>query len=77
MFLKVLKEMIPTLSLQAACHYLLCVSVSFITIPAKFSLYPHSVFPQKLVNDQSFGIMDLLRPTVQRTRGFFSVSIKN
>jgi len=48
---EVLKEMIPTLSLQAAVHHLLC----------------------KLVNDETFGIMDLLRPTVKRTQGFFSV----
>jgi len=48
---EVLKEMIPTLSLQAACHHLIC----------------------KLVNDQSFGIMDLLRPSVKRTQSFFSV----
>ena len=31
--LKVYKEMIPTLSLQAACHYLLCVSISMRIIP--------------------------------------------
>ena len=29
---------------------------------------------QKLVNEETFGIMDLLRPSVKRTQGFFSVS---
>jgi len=47
----IMKDMVPLLSLQAACSFML----------------------QRLVDEHSFGIMDLQRPSGKRTQSFFSV----
>ena len=74
-YFKVLKEMIPTLSLQAGIHHLICVSGSLLNNSCCYVVDSDFAIVQKLVGDQTFGIMDLLRPSVKRTQGFFSVSI--